>query len=114
MLLKIYKSTQYSLKGLAACFKMEVSFRLEVLLCFFTLGLMFVLNIPLWQGGVLLICNLLILAIELLNSAIEKLADLVTTERNPLVAYAKDTGSAAVFLMHVVYIALFLFFITQK
>ncbi|PSC05447.1 diacylglycerol kinase [Alsobacter soli] len=41
----------------------------------------------------------LLLAVELLNTAIEKLADFITLERQPAIGVVKDLGSAAVFVM---------------
>jgi diacylglycerol kinase (ATP) len=42
---------------------------------------------------------LLLLAVEFLNTAIEKLADRVTLDQDPFVKIAKDCGSAAVLMM---------------
>lgn len=50
------------------------------------------------SGAALLIgVILIILAVELLNTAIEKLSDHITPERNDTIRYVKDLGSAAVF-----------------
>ena len=52
---------------------------------------------PGWLMAVLLIGSLLIiLAVELLNTGIEKLCDHVTPEHHPVIGYVKDLGSAAV------------------
>ncbi|CAO5676662.1 MAG: Diacylglycerol kinase [Holosporales bacterium] len=110
MLKKIYLSTQYSLCGLISCFKREQSFRLEIFLLFLTIFLTYVLNFLFWQALILCLCVVFIMIIELLNSAIEKLADLITVEKNDHIAYAKDVGSAAVFLMHLIYFFLFAYF----
>jgi len=67
---------------------------------------LFLLLLPcaFWLGGdtfevVFLLASLiLVLVVELLNSAIESLADAVTLEEHPLIARAKDLGSAAVLL----------------
>jgi diacylglycerol kinase (ATP) len=95
---RLAAATSYSLQGLAAAWRHEASFRLEVLL-----GLLLV-PMALWlapsalQALVLIGTILFVWLVELLNSAIENLADAVTIERNPLIGRAKDIGSAAVLL----------------
>jgi diacylglycerol kinase (ATP) len=95
---RLAAATSYSLQGLAAAWRHEASFRLEVLL-----GLLLV-PIALWlapsplQALVLIGTILFVWLVELLNSAIETLADAITIERNPLIGRAKDIGSAAVLL----------------
>jgi diacylglycerol kinase (ATP) len=88
----------WSLEGLAAAFKHEAAFRHELAVI---LGLS---PIALWLSHSLLDLVLLIgvlvlvLVIELLNSAIEALADVQTTAFNPGIKLAKDYGSAATML----------------
>lgn len=96
---EIYGAFQWSMKGLRAAWKHEASFRLEVylLVVLFPLGL--------WLGNdaierVLLCgCMLPVLAMELINSAVEAVVDKVSPEFNELAGRAKDLGSAAVFML---------------
>jgi diacylglycerol kinase (ATP) len=96
---QIYKALIWSYKGLRAAWTFESSFRLEVYLCiiFFPLGLW------LGRGGVekALLCGslLLVLSMELINSAVEAVVDKVSPEFSELAGRAKDLGSAAVFLL---------------
>jgi len=96
---QIYKAFIWSMKGLRAGWTFEASFRLEVYLCilFFPLGLW------LGNGGVekALLCGslLLVLSMELINSAVEAVVDKVSPEFHELAGRAKDLGSAAVFLL---------------
>ncbi|MBC7991074.1 MAG: diacylglycerol kinase [Luteimonas sp.] len=100
---RIFKATIWSLQGLRAAWLHESSFRLEVYL--------FVILAPLgwWLGGnaierVLLIGSmLLVLSVELLNSAIEAVIERFGDEHHEIAGRAKDMGSAAVFvvMMHV-------------
>ena len=56
-------------------------------------------SIPVQEQITLLLASLLlVLIVELLNSAIEAVADAVSLEANPLIGRAKDLGSAAVML----------------
>jgi diacylglycerol kinase (ATP) len=96
---QIYKALVWSFKGLRAGWIYEASFRLEVYLCV----ILFPLGIWLGRGGIekALLCGslVLVLAAELLNSAIEAIVDKACPEFHELAGRAKDMGSAAVFLL---------------
>ena len=95
---RILNALRYSLAGLRAAFQHEDAFRQEVLLA----GLMIpvaVLVPASGQGKALMIAAvLLVLIVELLNSAIEATVDRVSLEEHCLAKRAKDIGSAAVML----------------
>lgn len=93
---RIINATGFSLAGLKAAFKYEAAFRQELALC--------VILIPsaLWLGenaieqALLIGSLLLVLMVELLNSAVETLVDRVSHEQHELSGRVKDIGSAAV------------------
>jgi diacylglycerol kinase (ATP) len=91
-------ATQYSLAGLAAAAKHEDAFRQELIL------VVLLTPLALWLGdtGVeraLMIGSLIVvLIVELLNSAIEATVDRISFENHRLAKRAKDIGSAAVML----------------
>jgi diacylglycerol kinase (ATP) len=95
---QILLALRYSLKGLAAAYRYEASFRLELQL--------FVVFAPLalWVGQTglerawLIGSLFMVLVAELLNGAIEAVVDKTTPEFHELAGRAKDMGSAAVFL----------------
>lgn len=95
-LARLLAATGYSIEGLAAAWKFEEAFRLEVI-AFFVLA-----PLGLWLGvsrveQVLLVGSLfLVLLMELLNSAIEAVVDLRSDEFHALAKTAKDIGSACV------------------
>ena len=95
---RIIKAAGYSWAGLKATFKHEAAFRQELTLCL----VMIPLGAWLGQTGVeraLLIGSLLlVLIVELLNSAIEAVVDRFGGEQHELSGRAKDIGSAAVFI----------------
>jgi diacylglycerol kinase (ATP) len=94
-LLKAFANTS---KGLAGCWREEEAFRQECLLA------LLVIPAGLWCGGsgvgraLLVGPMLLILIVELLNSAVEAAIDRIGVERHALSGLAKDLGSAAVFV----------------
>lgn len=97
-LIHIIQATGYSMKGLKAAVKYEEAFRLELL----AMVVMLPLAIWLGEGAVeraLLIGTLmLVLVVELINSALEAVVDRVGVEHHELSGRAKDIGSAAVFV----------------
>jgi diacylglycerol kinase (ATP) len=94
---RLYSATINTLHGLAYGFKTEAALREEivVLAAAIPVGLFLAPSLA-WY--VAMIGTLLVLlAVELLNTAIEKLADYVTREQQPDIRRIKDFGSAAVF-----------------
>ena len=98
---RIFKATIWSLQGLRAAWLHESSFRLAVYL------LIVLAPLALWLGqtgverALLLGSCLLVLGIELLNSAIEAVIERYGPEFHELAGRAKDMGSAAVFVLMV-------------
>ncbi len=103
---ELIRAGRWSIQGLLATYRHEASFRLEVWL--------FVLAIPLaiWlaessmQLLMLLGSAWLVLVVEILNSALEAIVDLVCgDERHKLAGQAKDMGSAAVMMTSILTVA---------
>ncbi|MBK7674468.1 diacylglycerol kinase [Accumulibacter sp.] len=95
---RVWNALHYSRAGLRAAYRAEDAFRQEVLLAAVLFPLAFLLS-PNGVGLALMIGSLLlVLIVELLNSAIEAVVDRVSLEQHPLAKRAKDIGSAAVLL----------------
>jgi diacylglycerol kinase (ATP) len=101
-LTRLWNALHYSITGLADAYRLEDAFRQEVLLAAILLPLSVVLRFWLQLSGAehaLLIASvLLVLIVELLNSAIEATVDRVGLEQHKLSKRAKDIGSAAVLI----------------
>lgn len=95
---RIYSAFFYSIDGLRTAWRYEHAFRQELVIA--VIGVIGALIIPVTvlERVVLIGVLLLVLIVELLNSAIEATVDRVSLERNPLSKNAKDLGSAAVML----------------
>ena len=95
---RILKASQFSWQGLCATYRHEEAFRQETWLCLLLLPL----GLYFGEGAVekaLLVGSLLILLlVEILNSAIEAVVDRISQEQHELSGRAKDMGSAAVAL----------------
>ncbi len=85
-----------SRRALARAFHRETAVRQELLLLVVGLPLAFFLTDDGWRRAALIGALLLLLAVELLNTAIERLCDRLHPERHDDIGYVKDLGSAAV------------------
>lgn len=97
-LVRILKSTGYSMQGLKAAFMNEAAFRQLLLINIILIPLAFWVDVTRAERAILVAAPLLSLAIELLNSAIENIVDRVSMDLHPLSKQAKDMGSAAQFV----------------
>ena len=95
---RLLDATRYSASGIRACWKNEAAFRQEVLLTAVLLPLSFLVADSIEQWLLLVAPLLVLLIVELLNSAIENVVDRIGHEFNDLSGRAKDMGSAAVLL----------------
>lgn len=104
-LTRIIKAAVFSWQGFRAAYKHEEAFRQELWLAIVLIPLgMFI-----GESGVekaLLVCSvLLLMLVEVLNSAVEAIVDRFGGEQHELSGRAKDMGSAAVFLAVVILVA---------
>lgn len=94
---RLINACGYSLEGFKAAFKHEDAFRQEVFLAIVLIPLAVYLGQNPIEQALMIASVLLVLIVELLNSAIEAAVDHTSTEHNALAKQAKDIGSAAVF-----------------
>lgn len=96
--LRLVRALAASWRGLRSAYREEASFRQELALA------LIVIPLALWLGrsgverALLVAPMLLTLIVELINSAIEATLDRIGFERHVLAGFAKDVGSAAVFV----------------
>jgi diacylglycerol kinase (ATP) len=85
-----------TMNGLRAAASSEAAFRQELIAFAIAVPLALVIATTAWTALALIGVVLAVMIVELLNTAIEKLADRVTLEHDPLIGRVKDMGSAAV------------------
>lgn len=95
---RIYAAFFYSIQGFRAAWTNEYAFRQELLIFIPAAIVALLLPLPAMQKLALIAVLVLVLIVELLNSALEAVVDRISLERHPLSKNAKDIGSAAVFL----------------
>ncbi|MBB5049084.1 diacylglycerol kinase (ATP) [Rhodopseudomonas rhenobacensis] len=95
-MLRFWRATINTKNGLAFAIRSEAAIREELIALALALPLAFLVGSTAMRRVELIAVVVLVLVVELLNTAIEKLADRLTTEHDPQIGRVKDMGSAAV------------------
>ncbi|HSA90549.1 MAG TPA: diacylglycerol kinase [Burkholderiales bacterium] len=95
---RVLNATRYSLSGLADAARHEDAFRQELILVVLLTPLAFWLGDTGVERALMIGSLILVLIVELLNSAVEATVDRISFENHRLAKRAKDLGSAAVML----------------
>jgi diacylglycerol kinase (ATP) len=93
---RLLRATINSWRGLIAATRSEEAFRLELIALVLAIPVAFLLAEQAWKRLALIAVVAFVLVVELLNTAIEKLADRVNLDIDPQIGRVKDMGSAAV------------------
>jgi diacylglycerol kinase (ATP) len=93
---RMWRATMNSGRGILAAAKSEAAFREELVALVLSVPVAFYIAPESWKRLALIGVILLLVLVELLNTAIEKLSDRVTTAREPEIGRIKDMSSAAV------------------
>jgi diacylglycerol kinase (ATP) len=94
--LRFLKATRNSWNGLIACARSEEAFRQELIALAIAVPLAFIVATDAWRRMALIGVVVLLMIVELLNTAIEKLSDHVTPHHHDAIGRIKDMASAAV------------------
>lgn len=93
---RIYAAFLYSFQGLRMAWRSEHAFRQELMLFIPAVIVAILLPVSRLEKLALIAVLIVVLLVEMLNSAIEAVVDRISFERHPLSKNAKDFGSAAV------------------
>ena len=109
-----FKNSSYAIKGLMDIIKTETSFKIELALLIPIIAIIYLLDIGNIEKILLFVSYFFILIAEAINSAIERVVDLVTLEYHEMARQAKDVGSTIVFLtiVQAIFIWLYIIFTT--
>lgn len=87
---------KYAFAGIRSCFVSELNFRMHSLFAFIALLLSYVLTISAIEWIAVCFCIAFVVTIEILNTAVEKLCDIVHKEMHPGIKKVKDMAAGAV------------------
>lgn len=94
---KLWKNFLYSLAGLRATLRRDLAFRLEMIAFVGLMPVPFIVTeLSMAQKTIMLVTLMIPMVIELLNSAIEALCNIITTQYHNDIKFIKDAASAAV------------------
>ena len=102
----VFKNTSYAVNGLKDLIKTETSFKIELIITIILLPVIIFVDATLTNKALMFISLMGMILAETINSAIERVVDLVTLEHHHMAGRAKDVGSAIVFL------SIFIFVVT--
>jgi diacylglycerol kinase (ATP) len=111
---RLLRATVNSWNGLKAAIRTEAAFRQELVVLLIAIPLAFVIGQSAWSRLALVGSVIFLMVVELLNTAIEKLADRVSREFDFQIGTVKDIGSAAVGLALLLAGAVWLIAIAQR
>jgi diacylglycerol kinase (ATP) len=111
---RLLRATVNTWHGLIDAARSEAAFRQELVALIISVPLAFVVAGEAWKRLLLIAVVALVLVVELLNTAIEKLADRVTMTREDHIRQVKDMGSAAVGLALLVAAAVWLLALAER
>ncbi|WP_396136029.1 diacylglycerol kinase family protein [Bacillus sp. NEB1478] len=108
---KLISSFKYAFEGIVAVFKNEQNFKIHTIISVVVILTAIALDFSNLRMIILLIIIGMVLALELVNTAVEKTVDLVTQNVHPLAKQAKDAaaGAVLVFSIFAVIIGILLF-----
>lgn len=95
------KSFIYALHGLWSGVADQRNLKVQLGVAVVVVGAGFYLSISSIEWCIILLCIALVIGLELVNTALENLVDLVTLERNPLAGKIKDIAAGAVLLVSI-------------
>lgn len=93
---RLYRATVNTWNGLRSAIRTEAAFRQEIAVLLVAIPLAFVVGETGWMRLILIGSVVFVMVVELLNTAVEKLADRVSRAIDPEIGTVKDIGSAAV------------------
>ena len=113
-MLRFWRATINTRNGLAFAIRSEQAVREELAALALSVPLAWLIGATTMRRIELIAVVVLVLVIELLNTAIEKLADRLTTDHDPQIGRVKDMGSAAVGVALLMVFAFWLFAIAER
>ena len=105
---RILYAAKYSLAGLKHAWQQEAAFRQEVVFCLLCLPVVLMADVSGLERAMLFGTAILVIIVELINSALEAVVDRIGFEYHPLSGNAKDMGSASVLVSLVLMVGVWL------
>lgn len=95
---KLLKSFQYAFRGIILCIENERNFRIHIVIAIYTLILAIILKLNRIQFAILFLTFGSVISMEAINTAIERIVDIISPQHNDLAKIAKDVAAGAVLI----------------
>lgn len=99
---RFFKSFWYAIRGLQASFREQRNLKVQITVAVMTVGAGFYFRITSVEWCLLLLTAALVISLEMVNTAIESLVDLVTRECKPEAGKIKDIAAGAVLFASII------------
>lgn len=99
---KFFRSFIYAIRGMRISLKEQRNLKVQLFVAAVTIGAGFYFDIEPWEWTAILLTIGLVIGLEMINSAIESLVDLITPEWNPKAGKIKDIAAGAVLLVAII------------
>jgi diacylglycerol kinase (ATP) len=99
---QFFRSFMYAVKGIRVSWAEQRNLKVQSVIALFTVAAGFYFDMSLTEWCLVLFAIGLVMALEMVNSAIESLVDLITREQNELAGKTKDIAAAAVLLASII------------
>ena len=103
---RFLNSFKYSIDGLVYTYKFEQSMIIHCFATICVIAVNIIFHVSAWEWLLTLVCIGMVLAAELINTAVEAVVDMITLEEHPLAKIAKDCTSAATFVLAMMALAI--------
>ena len=100
--MRFLKSFVNAFRGLKVCLTYEKNFQIQFVIALIAAGAGFYFSLSATEWMILLICFAVVLSFEIINSAIEKLCNMVCADYNLTIKKIKDMSAAAVLLSAII------------
>lgn len=111
---KFFKSFRYAFNGIFYTIKTQNNAKVHLFIGSLVICLSLYLKIALWEWEILSLVIGLVLAMEIMNTAIESLADALSTKQNTKIGIAKDCAAGAVLVTAIAAISIGLLIFIPK
>lgn len=101
-MIKFFKSFLYALQGITASVSDQRNLKVQFAVALITIGAGFYYGITSLEWCVILLTIAMVISLEMMNSAVENVVDLITRENNPLAGKAKDIAAGAVLFASII------------
>lgn len=102
---KLHKSFKHAYRGLHYSITYERNFQIELVIAALVIACIFIFHVKNWEAIVLILMIMIVLILELINTVLERIIDIIKPRIHPYARLAKDVMAAVVLISSLVAVA---------